>query len=93
MLHPISTFQKWSNQLTLHCLSLWCLLFSTLDLIVALGCHATTHTAEGDVRNAVDDIDTGSFSIPVETDPDAAEDDGEAHQAVGATDEAHIVLI
>lgn len=79
---------------TLHRLPLRRLLLLTkVNFVVGLSCHATAHATKGDVRNAVDDTDAGLFSIPVETDADAAENDGKAHQAVTATDETHIVLV
>ena len=69
------------------------LLLAKVDLMIGLSCHAARNTAKGDVRDAVDDANAGLFSIPVETDADAAENDGKAHQAVTAPDEPDIVLI
>ena len=83
-----------NTELTLHGLRLWgLLLFTKVNLVVDLSRHTTAYAAEGHISNAIDDVDTGPLSIPIEANANAAENYGKAHQTVGTADETDIVLI
>ena len=61
--------------------------------MVDLGRHTPAYATEGNISNAVDDIDTGPLSIPIEANANAAKDDSKAHQTVGTADETDVVLV
>ena len=61
--------------------------------MVCLRRHATADAAECNVGDAVDDRNALPLSIPIEADAEAAKNDGKDHQAIGAADETHVILV